>query len=235
MELKAVTRPVTDLTESQTQEMLRLMEAYYLNVNREQFIKDLNDKDFAILLYEGNVIRGFSTWMLFEHHVQGRRVNVIFSGDTIIEKSHWGSLVLPFAWGDLMLSVLSRQPDKQLYWLLTSKGYKTYRFLPRFFLEFYPSCIKEAPPFEKSLLCSLGKRKFGERFNPATLIVQAIEGAQCLRPGIADITETQRKDRHVAFFEKANPGYSTGDELVCIVRCSADNVNPSILKQLLER
>ena len=235
MELKAVTVPVDDLTENQTQNMLHLMDEYYVNMTAEQFFKDLKEKHFAVLLYEGNIIRGLSTWMLFEHELGERRVNVIFSGDTIIEKSHWGSMVLPFAWGDLMLSVLSKQPEKPLYWMLISKGYKTYRFLPRFFLEFYPSCTKEVPTFEKSLLCSLGRRKFGDRFDPDTLIVKASPGDQCLREGVANISETQRKDKHIAFFEKANPGHIQGDELVCIVRCSPDNVNPPILKQLLER
>ncbi len=235
MELKAVTIPINDLTDSQTRDMLYLMDKYYLNVTPENFVKDLREKDFVILLKDGAAIRGFSTWMLLEHDAEGLSVNVIFSGDTIIDRNYWGSMALPFAWGDLMLSVLSKQPEKRLYWLLTTKGYKTYRFLPRFFLEFYPSCEKEAPPFERSLLCSLGRRKFGDRFDSKSFVVSASPGAQCLREGIADITEKLRKNKHIAFFEKANPGYVTGDELVCIVRCSVENVNPPILKQLLER
>lgn len=232
MALKAVIRPVTDLTESQVQEMLSLMQAYYLNVTPEQFVKDLKEKDFVILLFDEGYIRGFSTWMLCDHDCEGRRVSVIFSGDTIVERSHWRSLALPLAWGRLMLSALAEHPGQELYWLLTSKGYKTYRFLPVFFREFYPSYAREAPPFEKALLCSLARRKFGSRFNPETGIIQAAEGAQCLHPGIADITEARRTDKHVAFFEKANPGHARGDELVCIARCHEDNLNPFILRQL---
>jgi len=235
MGLKTVITPVTDLAESLVQEMLRLMQAYYLNVTPAQFIKDLEEKDFVILLYENDYIRGFSTWMLFGHDFESQRVNVIFSGDTIIDKSHWHSLGLPLAWGRLMLSALSEHPGEELYWLLTSKGYKTYRFLPVFFREFYPSYMKEAPPFEKALLCSLAQRKFGDRFDPKSWIVRAPEGAQCLRPGVADITETRREEKHVAFFEKANPGHAKGDELVCIALCSEDNLNPFILRQLHKR
>lgn len=235
MGLETVITPVTDLTESRVQEMLRLMQAYYLNVTSARFIKDLEEKDFVILLYESGYIRGFSTWMLFDHDFEGQRVNVIFSGDTIIDKSHWHSLALPVAWVRLMLSALSEHPGQKLYWLLTSKGYKTYRFLPVFFREFYPSYLREAPLFEKALLCSLAQRKFGDRFDPDSWIIEASEDAQCLRPGIADITEIRRGDKHVAFFEKANPGQAKGDELVCIALCSEDNLNPFILRQLHKR
>jgi hypothetical protein len=231
MGLKAVIIPVNELTKIQVHEMLHLMQVYYLNVTEDRFIRDLKEKDVVIALLGNDVIRGFSTWMLFSHNLEGKQVNVIFSGDTIVEQSYWHSLVLPLAWGRLMLSVLAEHPQ-ELYWLLTSKGYKTYRFLPVFFRQFYPSCINEAPPFEKALLSSLAKKKFGDYFNPETGIIRASEGAQCLRPGIADITEAKRKDKHIVFFEKTNPGHIKGDELICITKCDERNLNPFILRRL---
>ena len=131
-----------------------------------------------------------------------------------------------------MLSILTERPDRELYWLLTSKGYKTYRFLPVFFREFYPSCMKEAPAFEEALLHSLGRRKFGNRFDSESWTIRASDGAQYLRSGVADITEARRRDKDTAFFEKANPGHTKGDELVCIARCHEENINPFILRRL---
>ncbi len=234
MTLEAVVTPVSQVTEAQEQEMLHLMQKYYLDVTPEQFVKDLREKDVVIILRESCVVRGFSTWMLFSHYLEGRHVNVIFSGDTIIERSHGHSMALPLAWGRLMFSVLGKHPQ-ELYWLLISKGYKTYRFLPVFFREFYPSCSKETPPFEQALLCSLALRRFGSRFDSSAGVLRALDGDQCLRPGVADITEARHKDKHIAFFEKANPGHAKGDELVCVARCHEDNVNPFILRQLRER
>ena len=232
MEITASITPVTDLSEKHVHEMLHLMQAYYHNVGRAQFVKDLEEKDWVILLWEGGSIRGFSTQMLFDHDIEGHWIQVIFSGDTIIEKGYWRSLALPVAWGRLMLSILTERPDRELYWLLTSKGYKTYRFLPVFFREFYPSCTKEAPAFEKALLYSLGRRKFGNRFDSESWTIRASDGAQYLRPGVADITEARRRDKDIAFFEKANPGHAKGDELVCIARCHEENLNPFILRRL---
>lgn len=231
MGLEAVIIPVHELTETQVREMLHLMQTYYLNVARDQFIRDMKEKDVVIVLHENGVIQGFSTWVRFCHDLEGKQVNVIFSGDTIIERKHWHSLVLPLAWGRLMLSVLT-ECSQELYWLLISKGYKTYRFLPVFFREFYPSCLKETPPFEKALLCSLAQRRFGQRFDPESGVLRASKEAQCLRPSIADITEARRRDKHIAFFEKANADHVKGDELVCIARCHEDNLNPFILRQL---
>jgi len=232
MGITAAITPVTDLSEKHVHEMLRLMQAYYHNVTPAQFVKDLEEKDWVIILWEGGRIWGFSTQMLFNHDVEGHRIQVVFSGDTIIEKNHRGSLALPVAWGRLMLSIMSQHPDRELYWLLISKGYKTYRFLPVFFREFYPSYVKEAPAFEKALLCSLGRQKWGDEFDSESWIIRASEGAQYLRPGVADITEARRRDKDIAFFEKANPGHAMGDELVCIARCHEENIKPFILRRL---
>jgi hypothetical protein len=232
MGLQSLVIPVNEIDESQLLAMLRIMQTYYLNVDAYQFRADLREKDMVILLYENGAIRGFSTWMLTQHEIQERRVSIIFSGDTIIEKDHWNSMALPIAWGQLMLSVLAKNPYRELYWLLTSKGYKTYRFLPVFFRIFYPSFIGHTPAFEKKLIDSFASHKFGSRFNPLTGILTALDGAQALVPGVADITDRRRKDPHIVFFEKMNPGYARGDELVCLAPCRTDNISPFIMRYL---
>ncbi len=212
--------------------MFLLMQSYYCNVTADQFVKDLREKDCVILLRENGHICGFSTQMLFNHDVDGRQILAIFSGDTVIEKNCWHSLALPLAWGRWMLSILYNNPERQLYWFLISKGYKTYRFLPIFFRDFYPSCMKETPTFEKALIYSLGRKKFGDRFDSESEVIRASEFSQYLRPGVADITNTRRRDKHVAFFEKANPGHVNGDELVCVARCHESNLKSFILRRL---
>jgi len=232
MGIRAIITPATDLSRKNVDDMFRLMQEYYCNVTRAQFLDDLDEKEWVILLWENGRICGFSTQMLFNHDVEGYQIQVIFSGDTVIEKNYRHSLALPVAWGCLMLSILSECPDRELYWLLTSKGYKTYRFLPVFIREFYPSCMKETPTFEKALLRSLGRQKFGDRFDSESGIIRASEGSQYLRPGVADITQIRRRDKHIAFFKKANPGHAKGDELVCIARCHENNLKPFILRRL---
>lgn len=213
-------------------QMCRLMQAHYEGVTEQQFAADLGEKQWAILLRDRGCVRGFSTQVLFEHVHDGVRVNVLFSGDTIIDKSHWGSMALPVAWGRLMLSLLAAHPDRALYWLLTSKGYKTYRFLPVFFREFQPCHSSESTDEEKALLRSVALRRFGSRYDASTGILRAGSGHQRLREGIADVDERRLRDPHVAFFHQRNPGHALGDELVCLARFHPENLNPYIRRQL---
>jgi len=230
--LTAEIAAVDDLTDVHVQEMIQIMQRYYENVVRDQFLCDLKEKDWVILLMEKGRIRGFSTQMLINHYIEGRHVRLIFSGDTIIEKSSWGSLALPLAWGRLMLSIRDESPNSELYWLLTTKGYKTYRFLPVFFREFYPCYHRQAPPFEMALLDSIGRGKSCDQGGPDVWIHRASKGAQRLRPGVAEITEVKRRDRHLVFFEISNPDHTKGDELVCIARCHEENLTPFILRRI---
>jgi len=233
MKLKVDTIPVNELTSNDVERMFALMQCYYLNVSQQQFLKDLSDKDYVIALYDDDILRGFSTWMTFGHENQGCKVNVIFSGDTIIERDYWSSLALPLAWGHLMLTTLTNKPEQPLYWLLTSKGYKTYRFLPVFFREFYPCPQVKTPPFEKALAVELGQQKYGDRFNAETWVVKARPEDQLLRSGVADISLQQLKNEHIAFFARTNPGHTQGDELICLAHCHPDNLKPFILRKLL--
>jgi hypothetical protein len=141
-------------------------------------------------------------------------------------------LALPVAWGPLMLSLLATHPGRDLYWLLTSKGYKTYRFLPVFFHEFIPCHSKDAPGFEKNLLQSVATSRFGTRFDPSAGILRAPKGAQRLREGIAELDDKRLRDPHIAYFQQLNPGHRNGDELVCLARFHPDNLSPFIRRHL---
>jgi hypothetical protein len=232
MTLESQTLSVRDLPAACIAQMQQLMRAHYEGVSEAQFLADLKAKQWVILLFDHGTVCGFSTQVLFDHFLAGRHVKILFSGDTIIDRKHWGSLALPVAWGRLMLSLQAASPDIGLYWLLTSKGYKTYRFLPVFFREFYPCCASETPAFEKALLTSVASEKFGKRFDPANGILRAEPGGQRLREGIAEIDEKRLRDPHVAFFQKMNPGHMRGDELVCLTHFHPDNLTDYIRRQL---
>ncbi len=232
MRIDSRTVPVQSLDAASIDRMRELMEAHYDGVSAPQFLADLMAKQWVILLSKAERICGFSTQTLFDHELDGRTVKILFSGDTIIDKQHWGSLALPLAWGRLMLSLQAAYPDCGIYWLLTSKGYKTYRFLPVFFRDFYPRAATPTPAFEARLLESVAHRRFGPRFDPTTGTLRAVPGDQRLRAGVADVDARHLRDQHVAFFCERNPGHAQGDELVCLARFDPDNITPYILRQL---
>jgi hypothetical protein len=214
--------------------MFDLLRAHYGNASRERFDADLSEKHWVILisLEETGEIVGFSTQMLYPHEGPNGRVIVVFSGDTVIEKEHWGGLELPLALGQVMWAILARYPEERLYWFLICKGYKTYRYLPVYFHEFYPSCRAATPPEHLALMRSLATERYGDAFDADTGTLTFGGTHQYVRPGIADITDDLLRDPHVRFFVEANPRHAEGDELVCLARFCEDNMRPSIMKLL---
>ncbi len=106
---------------------------------------------------------------------------------------------------------------------MISAGYKTYRFLPVFYKEFYPCYSCPTPPGVQALLDELARQRFGAEYSAATGVIRFNLGATPLRAGIAEVTAERLKDPHVAFFVARNPGYAQGDELVCLTRIHPDN------------
>ena len=232
MKLESQTIAVRDLRPEWVVQMRQLMQAHYEGVSEHQFLADLQAKQWVILLWDNSHLCGFSTQALFDWRHEGRLIKILFSGDTIVDKGHWGSLALPVAWGRLMLSLHTTYPCTELYWLLTSKGYKTYRFLPVFFHAFYPCYNADTPAFEMTLLRSVATERFGTRFDATAGVLRAEPGAQRLREGVADLDSRRLRDPHVAFFQRQNPGHGRGDELVCLARFHPDNLKPYIRRQL---
>jgi hypothetical protein len=232
MKLIGCISKTAEIKEDQLNQMFNLMNEYYDNISWESFMDDLSEKDWVILLESEREIKGFSTQKLIEHTIDKKNVSVVFSGDTIIDKSCWGTLALPITFGRMMMSIKALLKDKGLYWFLISKGYRTYRFLPVFFNSFYPSPNSFDSQFEKRLLREVASKKFGSSFNAEKLIINASGNSQKLKADICDISEQRGKDRYIAYFEKSNPGYTNGDELACMAKFEESNLTPFILKRI---
>ena len=69
-------------------------------------------------------------------------------------------------WGRLAVELMETTHPATLYWFLIAKGYRTYRFLPVFFREFYPRYECATPAWAKSLLDALGRTMFGQAYDP---------------------------------------------------------------------
>ena len=231
--LKGEALPTSDLTDQDVQSMFGVFQEHYEKTTPETFRRDLDGKNWVITLRdpESKSIQGFSTLAFYESVVKGNPVGVLYSGDTIIRPAYWGTSELPRTWGKLVLAMEERLP-KPLYWLLISSGYKTYRFLPTFFKEFYPRFDHPTPPEIQGVIQHLARERFGSEYDPELGIVRFAEGATPLKEGVAEITERRLKDPHVAFFVERNPGHARGDELVCLTHVDLDNFTAAGLRML---
>lgn len=225
------------LTPSDGEDMYRLLETYFQNTSVQQFAHDLAEKDVVILLRNPEDARvvGFSTLMTIGITIEGRSVVGFFSGDTIVAREHWGSSLLARLWVTTVFGEAARirqdSPDTLFYWFLISAGYKTWRYLPTFFVAYAPHPDLPTSPFDRQVLRTLAAKKFGEDYQSDTGIVR-FRRANPLRPGVAEVTERQLRDPLVKFFIRMNPGHWRGDELACLVPISRSNLTPAGLRML---
>lgn len=217
------------LTSTDRDEMYALLRRYFLGTARRMFEADLGEKESAIVLRDSDSgrIQGFSTLMRIQIEVDGRTIVAFFSGDTIVDRDYWGETVLSRAWGQAVLSEADRLragcPAAEIYWFLICSGYKTWRFLPLFFREFYPHPEMPTPPHVRRIVDALGTTKFGDQYLAEAGIVR-FRRATPLRAGVAEITEERLRDPYVAFFARMNPGHAEGDELACLAELSRSNL-----------
>ena len=214
-----------ELSSQQIDEMYQLLSSYFKGVKRDIFEQDLAEKNWVILLKERNdrQLQGFSTLLLYTTEFKGEIFSVVYSGDTIVDPSAWSSSRLSRAWIEA-IDLLSQEFSLgKLYWLLICSGYRTYRFLPVFWQEFYPRFERDTPKEVKNLIDFLATKKFGKNYNKSTGIVRFPHPHQ-LQEGLQGIPLYRLNDPHVSFFNSKNPEHLQGDELVCLTEICPNNL-----------
>jgi hypothetical protein len=230
------TVPVEDLTRGQIGEMYSLMDQYYSRVRIDAFEKDLCEKDHAIIMSGAdNRVYGFSTQQVLTSKVGDITTKCLFSGDTIIDRKYWGEQVLSSLWGKYAYALYEGlDDDEEAYWFLMSKGYRTYKFLPTFFNEFFPNYNSENDTKEKKILDHFAKLKYPNNYNSESGIVSFRGEKDSLRECVCDVPERVLKNNNVKYFFEKNPGWIQGDELCCIARIDDNNFN-RMAKRLIFR
>jgi len=219
---------VENLSQENREQMFRLMQECYANVDRNIFEQDLQQKRWVILVCDHHgKICGFSTQTMIETSFDNRSVASLFSGDTVVSPEYWGKNPLFRVWGQLVLSLIDQFPSQELYWFLISKGYRTYRTLPLFFHEFWPRFDQETPNEFQQIINRFGEQLFPNRFDIGAGVIRAGAKDYHLREAAGKISEQRKTDPHFCFFEQRNPGYARGDELCCIAPLTRENFRPA--------
>ncbi len=202
--------------------MLSLLGSHFHGVTPERFAADLVEKSWVLLLEDEGGLRGFSTLAIYETAgPDGEPLTVVYSGDTIMEKGAWTSTALPKSWIAAVRALRERHPRGRLIWLLLTSGFRTYRFLPVFWRDFWPRHSDAIPEEVQELRDHLARERFGNLYDGG---VVRFSEPQVLREGLDEVPEGRLRDPHVAFFLKANPGWSQGDELVCVTELAEGNL-----------
>lgn len=201
--------------------MFELMQRYYGNQEWDDFVRDLSKKTDVIVMRDtqDHTIQGFSTILLFSEKVDGRNIQALFSGDTIVDKRYWGQRVLGKAFSRYILKVRLQNPFALFYWFLVSKGYKTYLLMANNIQNHYPNSNKPTPAFEKKLMDQVYSKLYPQTYKCETGLIQFPYDSCHLRKGVADIdSDLIASNRRVAHFIDKNPNWQKGVELACVAK-----------------
>lgn len=223
--LKGFIKPVKEYSEAEISAMYLLMDEFYDNTDEAVFRRDFFDKDYCLALYlEDGSLVGFTTQKVLELDVEGKKVNGMFSGDTIIHKDYWGDIELFKVWARFWFDFAEKY--EEFYWFLICKGYKTYRIMPLFWKEFYPNYRMETPEYEQKIINAYASYLYPDEYNPKTGVIEYKSVKDKLKNGVANVGEREMKNKDIAFFCKANPNYADGNDIACIAK-----IDKKILKK----
>jgi len=232
--LKVVSIPVSALDASLVDALWTLYAGHYDNVTRDVFEADLANKQSVFVGFDtgSGEVQGFSTAVIYHHRCGGRTIGVYFSGDTIVHPDYWGQKALHKAVLRALLVWKLRYPLTRLYWFLICSGYRTYLTMVRTFPEHWPHHARGLPAWERRLIDSLARERFGAAWKPERGVVSS-EGPQAVvKRRVAPFTAPVLALPEVRFFVRANPGCELGDELAMIGRVTAAAYGRFALKLL---
>ena len=214
-----------DLPSDTISRMASLYLANYEGSSEAMFRHDLAEKDDAILLHSGTELVGFTTLLAYPEDHSGSPIQVVFSGDTIVDRKHWGQQELAFTWIRRAAEIKARAPETPLYWFLLTKGHRTFRYLSAFGKTTHPHWEAERPDL-KRLADHLANARFGRDYNPESGVVEFRTSRGHLAPCIAEPSEEDLAKEATRFFLRKNPGYRQGHELVCLFELESANMRP---------
>lgn len=215
--------PRAELSLPTREAMFRVLDAQFEGARPDVFDSDLDAKNWVLLMLDdAGAVKGFTTLLHYRTTHRGRPLQVVYSGDTVVDSTAAGTSVLWRSWLGAVDHLRGDDPAP-LYWLLIVSGFRTYRFMPIFWKEFHPRHDTPMPEDVRELRDTLASARFGCRYDPVTGIVR-LASPQVLRPELRAIPANRMSDPDVAYFAEVDPGHADGDELVCLTRIARENL-----------
>ncbi|HET9999503.1 MAG TPA: hypothetical protein VFQ36_01335 [Ktedonobacteraceae bacterium] len=217
------TKKVAACSEEERETFYRLLCHEFAGVSWHDFMRDFREKDAVMILrkeHRAGEIVGWSTLMLLTLDVSGKEVKGVFSGDTAVLPEYRNSTGLGVELSRYFMQAYRQFPQHPVYYILISKGWRTYKIMPFFFKEFAPRYDKPTSAGDKAVMDAFGRKKYPHHYQSATGVVTF--SPQKVRPESIDAMPS-KMDEHTQFFLHSNPGYLEGHELVCIARIVPDN------------
>jgi len=231
--LTASVKPANGLPDELVDRMYAIYAAHYDACDTERFRADLAAKSHVILLEDAAGLRGFSTVAHYRHAGTMGPIAVMFSGDTVVDREVWGQQALSRCFARLAGTLRAGEPELPLYWLLISKGHRTYRYLNLFARRFFPH-PDVADGRLGAIAAELAAARFGSAYDPRAGVIAFAQSHGHLKAVLAAVPAGAAARREVAYFLQRNPGYREGHELVCLAELATENLR-AIVRDEFER
>lgn len=211
------------LSEADVTAMYELLRVHFDNVDESSFRRDLEDKQWVVRIRSGSTLLGFTSLRYLSLSHAGTELKLLYSGDTIVSPKARQSTVFARSWIDAVRRLRRYYDAPEFYWLLLVSGFRTYRFLPVFWRQFFPVFDRATPSIEQRRMDAAARLLFRQRYLADSGIVR-FEKPQVLKADQVGIAASRLRDPHIACFAELNPGFLQGDELVCWTRLAESNL-----------
>jgi hypothetical protein len=212
--MRVEVRDPKSLTSSEVGELFTLFLSAF-QAERAGFEQDLAEKHKVLIVRSEDALLAFTSLRLFRPEPN---VRVYFSGDTFVSPQARLGHRLPSLWARYVFGQMSREEGVSDYWLLFCSGYRTFRILPTCFQRYVP--CKDDKTNLGQLRDRWAKRIFGERYLNGVVKPRWATPLHQPEPPVR-----LRSDPHVQMFLQHNPGYRSGDELVCLIPLEVSNLS----------
>ena len=210
-------RPLKDISLADCVTMYNLFTQYYDNTPLDVFVRDMSRKTGVFVIYRhlDDTIVGFSTIINFEVQAGGRSARCLFSGDTVVDRRYWGTSALRITTFLYVLRQKIRHPFTPLYWYLISMGYRTYMVMANNFPNYYPS-VDGDDQHLREIGVAASEYLFPGKLDRERMMIHFGDDACKLKGDVTPISDAERRNRKIAFFEQRNPRWMHGDEMPCV-------------------
>jgi hypothetical protein len=212
---------VSDATKTQ---MYDLFCSQFENVSMQQFVADLDEKNWVLLLHDksGDLI-GFSSMHVYQRSIDDKAVTLVYSGDTTVDSNTWSDSALSYNMMGAFSWLQRHYNTDRLCWFLLVSGYRTYRLLPVFSQLFFPRFDQPTPDDIQALMDAMAVERFANNYDSKTGVVR-LDVPSVLKGQFRNIPENRMDDPNIAYFAERNPGHLQGDELLCFAELSQDEL-----------
>ena len=214
--------PVWSCTPETKLACFELLSKHFSSVSWKQFNADFHEKQYVALLRKEDRVVGFSTMVTLPIvKAEGDPIFIAFSGDTAVEFEARNSVGLGVTLSSFFRENISSYGDGNVWYVLISKGWRTYKAMEFMFHSFTPYPGKNISIAERSVINAFGNSRYPDRFNEEIVILRGLHGDQKLREDSPDLEVASTELGK--FFKQCNPNFANGDELICVARLSYDN------------